>query len=581
MYLKNLIKDSTLFEFLMLAPLDSILILIGSFISGFLQSVSALLLLPLMAHLNFTVNDPTSMTFIHYFEVIISWFSLDNSLFTILCFLVLATWSIKWMDYFIKAYSARASAKITKDLRKKIIEGVMKASWSYFVKKKTGSVIHSVVTEGGKTVAGFRDSINFISAILQGTVLLFTTFMVSPIVSLAVILTGIFFAIIFYPWISYAKQVGARTGKLLESITSRLSDGLHGLKPIKAMNNDRFLIPLLNQETFDLEKQEFRGFLVSKLPVVFRDSIFILIVAVGAYFAIEYSQIPTASLLPMLFLFRGAVNQFSGAQGLFQAQKGMEPYYISLKKNLSEAERMVEKWEGTLDPVFNDRIKIKNLKFAYSTTSVLKDLSIEIPKNSFVALMGESGGGKTTFSDILCALYQPDSGDVLVDDKNLLLLDINKWRQMIGYVPQDLFLFHDNVFNNVNLGDVKISKEKVKESLIDAGAWDFVSSLPEGMHTVIGERGIRLSGGQRQRISIARAIIRKPQLLILDEATTALDPKTEERILKTIRKLTEKGITVVAVSHQKAVLNIADKVYNLESGRFKEVSSLKPNKISK
>ena len=577
MYLKNLFKDSTIFEFIMLAPLDSILILIGSFISGFLLSVSALALLPLMVHLNFTVNDPTSITFIRYFEVIISWLGLENSLFTILCFLVLATWSIKWMDYFIKAYSARASAKITKDLRKKILEAVLKASWSYFVKKQTGTVIHSVVTEAGKTVAGYRDSINFISAILQGTVLLLTTFMVSPIVSLAAILTGIVFTITFSPWISYAKEVGARTGKLLESITSRLADGLHGLKPIKAMNNDRFLIPLLNQETIDLEKIEFRGFLVAKLPMVLRDSIFILIVAVGAYSALEYSQIPTASLLPMLFLFRGAVNQFSAAQGVFQAQKGMEPYYISLKKNLSEAERMVEKWEGTLDPVFNDRIKIKNLKFAYSTTSVLKDLSIEIPKNSFVALMGESGVGKTTFSDILCALYLPDSGEVLVDGNNLQLFNIKKWRQMIGYVPQDLYLFHDNIINNVNLGDVEISKEKVEESLREAGAWEFVSRLPEGVNTVIGERGIRLSGGQRQRVSIARAIIRKPQLLILDEATTALDPTTEERILKTIRKLTGKGITVIAVSHQKAVLKIADHVYNLRKGQFEKMKTLYSN----
>ena len=149
MLLKDLYKDSTIFEFVMLAPRDSILILIGSLISGLLQSTSALALLPLMAHLNVAVNDSSSKTFIHYFEVVVSWLGLTNSLITILCFLVLATWSIRWIEYFINAFSAKVSAKIVKNLRKQLIETVLKAKWGYFVKKQTGSVVHSVITETG------------------------------------------------------------------------------------------------------------------------------------------------------------------------------------------------------------------------------------------------------------------------------------------------------------------------------------------------------------------------------------------------------------------------------------------------
>ena len=134
MHLKNLYKDLTIFEFVMLAPLDSILILIGSIISGILQSASVLTILPLMQHLNVTVvNDPSSKTFIHYFEVVMSWLGIVNCLVTVLCFLVLATWSIKWIEYFIKAFSAKVSAKIVKSLRKQIIEVVLRANWGYFV----------------------------------------------------------------------------------------------------------------------------------------------------------------------------------------------------------------------------------------------------------------------------------------------------------------------------------------------------------------------------------------------------------------------------------------------------------------
>jgi len=579
MRLKSLFTNITIFGFVMLEPLSSILILIGSILLGFFQSLSVLAIMPLMKYLDIAGNESSSMFFIRYFDGMISWLGLDNSIATVLGFMVLTTWSILGVEYIISAYSVKVSARIVRNLREQIVGAVINAKWFYFVQKKTGSVVHAIVTETGKTVAGYNDSIRFFSAILQGVVLLIATFLVSPFISMLVLLTGIVFILIFSPWIAYAKQVGTRTGESLKLITERITDGLHGLKPLKAMNNDRFLIPILNHETVELEKQQIRAFMVSKIPVALRASMVILIVGLGTYFAVVYSLIPLVSLVPMIILFRNAITQLGTAQGVFQAQKGMEPFYISLKKSIAEAHRMEEKWEGTLDPIFNNSITINNMNFSYPTKSVLSNLSMVIPKNSFIALMGESGGGKTTFSDILCALYMPDSGEILVDGQNLNELDLKKWRRIIGYVPQDLFLFHDTIMHNVNLGNLRISEEDVVKALKDSGAWEFVSELPEGIKTVIGERGIRLSGGQRQRLSIARAIVRKPQLLILDEATTALDPATEERILRTLRKLTDQGITIVAVSHQMAVLDIADQVYNLENGRFEEVNSTYPNKI--
>ena len=572
MNLKNIFKKSTAIEFISLAPMESVFILIGSIISGLLQSASILALFPLMKYLDASLEQFSNPLITAYFERFFYWMGMNNSLIAVLGFMVLATWGIKWIDYFIKSYSARVSAKIVKNLRQQIIESVMHASWSYFINKRVGYIIHSVITETGKSVSGYNDAIRFFSAILQGGVLLVTTFILSPFISLIVAITGIVLVILFTPWIAYAKQVAVKTGKLLQEITSRITDTLHGLKPLKAMNNDRFLMPILNRETVDLEKQQFRGFLVSQLPVVLRDSVIILVMATVAYISLEYSIITKANLLPMLLLFGGAVRQLAAAQGVFQSQKGMEPYYVSLKENIAEATKMNEKVYGNINPVFNEKIVIKNISFSYGEVSILRNASMAINKKSFIAIMGESGGGKTTFTDLLCALYKPNSGEILIDDNNLQSLDINKWRQMIGYVPQDLVLFHDSIANNVNLGDVSISTQKVKEALQDAGALTFVESLPEGLNTIIGERGIRLSGGQRQRISIARAIVRDPKLLILDEATTALDPETEERILKTIRSLTNKGITAVAVSHQTAVLDIADQVFKLENGKFEKIT---------
>ena len=559
-------------EFLMLSPVSSILMLIFTILLGILHSLSFLALMPLMKYLGVLGNESSNTFFIRYFDKMIEWLGLDNSLVSVLIFMVLLMWSISGIGYFITAYSAKVSARITRDLREQFFNSIIKAKWFYFVKKQTGSVIHSVITETQSTVRGYQLSIQTCSNSIQSIILLITTFMVSPLISMFALLVGIIFIIIFNPWLAYAKGIGRRTGVLLQSITSRITDGLLGLKPIKAMNSDRFLIPILRHETIELEKEQVKSFMVSQLPTVIRDSTVILIVALGTYSAIQYSLIPLVSLIPMIFLFRTAIGKLGTTQSITQKLKEMEPFLISLKKNIGEINRIGEKWEGFFDPIFNDSITINNLNFSYPTRSVLSDVSIVIQKNSFIALMGESGAGKTTFSDILCALFTPDSGEVLVDGRNLFYeLDIKKWRRMIGYVPQDLFLFHDTIMKNVTLGDSEIREEDVVRALKDAGAWEFVSELPERMNTVIGERGIRLSGGQRQRLSIARAVVRKPQLLILDEATTALDPKTEEKILRTLRQLTDKGITIVAVSHQTAVLDIADDVYRLAEGRFEKV----------
>jgi ATP-binding cassette subfamily C protein len=143
-------------------------------------------------------------------------------------------------------------------------------------------------------------------------------------------------------------------------------------------------------------------------------------------------------------------------------------------------------------------------------------------------------------------------------------IDLKKWRRMIGYVPQETLLLHDSILMNVTLGDKDLTAEDIEGALRAAGAWEFVSILPQGMHSVVGERGQKLSGGQRQRIAIARALAHKPKLLILDEATTALDPESEAAICETMQKLGGK-ITILAISHQPALLKVADQAYRLQN----------------
>jgi len=162
-------------------------------------------------------------------------------------------------------------------------------------------------------------------------------------------------------------------------------------------------------------------------------------------------------------------------------------------------------------------------------------------------------------------LLRPQKGEVWIDNLPLAQVDLRRWRRMIGYVPQETLLLHDTVFINVTLGEKDIGSTDVEYALRAAGAWEFVSALPQGLNSVVGERGHKLSGGQRQRIAIARALVHKPRLLILDEATTALDPENEAAICATLRELSGE-ITILAISHQPAVLEVADRAYRLEDG---------------
>jgi len=160
-------------------------------------------------------------------------------------------------------------------------------------------------------------------------------------------------------------------------------------------------------------------------------------------------------------------------------------------------------------------------------------------------------------------------GRVLVDGISLSEFELHEWRQMIGYVPQETLLLHDSVLHNVTLGDPDLGEEETEEALRAAGAWDFVAKLPEGMHTLAGERGGKLSGGQRQRLCIARALVRQPRLLILDEATSALDPESEAAICDTLDSL-RGSITILAISHQAGLGRIADRVVHLRNGVIEE-----------
>ena len=203
---------------------------------------------------------------------------------------------------------------------------------------------------------------------------------------------------------------------------------------------------------------------------------------------------------------------------------------------------------GEKQPTLEVGTRFEKVTFSYpgQDSPVLRDLTPQFPARQLTVLTGPSGAGKSTVTDLLLGFQRPQEGRILIDGVPLEEIDLVAWRRMIGYVPQDLMLFTETIFANITLLNPELTEEMAIEALQAAGAWDFVKSLPEGIYTPVGERGGRFSGGQRQRISIARALVHKPKLLILDEVTSALDAATEESICRTMEEL-RRDITIIAI----------------------------------
>jgi ATP-binding cassette subfamily C protein len=294
------------------------------------------------------------------------------------------------------------------------------------------------------------------------------------------------------------------------------------------------------------------------------------VIAIGIYVALEKWGMPFASVLVLVILLGRVLGQLSKIQKQYQKLVTMESAFWSLRKSIKQAEKAREISEGTEQPRLESAIRLDRISFAYGDKKVLQEVSLTIPTRSLTTIIGSSGSGKTTLVDLIIGLYKPDTGAVYLDDVPLTRIDLKLWRRKLGYVPQEQLLLHDSILTNVTLGDPQLTEADAEYALKEANAWEFVSELPEGLHSSVGERGTKLSGGQRQRIMIARALVHRPSVLILDEPTSALDPASESLISETLRRL-RTDYTILAISHQPALAESADVVYRLQHGQLSEV----------
>ena len=565
----------TLVTYIMVFPRRSALVMIALLAAGIAEGLSLTALLPL---LSVAVGDASSSETGRTVVQAMQRVGLEPTISTMLLIIVIGMITKSLILLLANRQVGYTVAHVASKLRQELIEALLASRWQYYLRQPAGSLANSVATEAYRAAQGFEHAANVMALSIQVLVYSTVALFISWEVTLASLVLGAAMLLVLQNLVRVAGRAGDKQTHLLRHLLSYLADVLASVKSLKAMARDNVADAILRDETKQLEKATRREVMSREALLAMQEPLLATLIAGGLYLALVVWQLSLASVMVMVFLLTRIQSLLNKAQRRYQHLVVQESAYWALRAAIKDAQDAAERTVGTQQPTLQQGISLRHISFNYDKKSIFQDMSIEIPVNSFTSITGPSGAGKSTLLDLLCGLAEPQSGEILIDGMSLHEIDLHHWRRMIGYVSQDTILLHDTILSNILIGAPDLTQADAEQALQQAGAWDFVCSLPAGLLTVVGERGGLLSGGQRQRIAIARALAHRPLFLLLDEPTSALDPDSEKIICETLQRLAQ-GLTIIAVSHQPAVINAADRIFTLSKGKA-ELLPLKPSNLA-
>ena len=456
-------------------------------------------------------------------------------------------------------------ALIATEMRLNLLKSLFATRWEYFIRQPIGQLTNGIAFEAHRASTAFHFGAKLAAMVIEAVIYMVLAFLVSWQATLLALAGGVFILVVLRRLIKKTRRAGQRQTTHMQDLVAQMTDILISIKPLKAMAREDSADAVLTDRTRRLNRALQKQVLSKAALGSFQEPLITVFLVLCLYAALSYWNLSLTSILAMVLFVGKILKQVQKIQNEYANLAEYDSAYWSLLDKINNASQAREVLTGSLTPELKAAIRLDSVSFSYDENVVLNEVSLAVPAGAFVVLCGPSGSGKTTIADLLIGLLRPQHGEVWIDELSISQVDIRNWRQMIGYVPQENLLLHDTVLQNVSLGQATVSEQDAEKSLRAAGAWDFVQKMPKGMFSVVGERGSMLSGGQRQRIAIARALVKRPKLLILDEATTALDPKTEKEICATLQQL-RGDITILAISHQPTLLECADWAYQVKEG---------------
>jgi len=489
---------------------------------------------------------------------------ISPTIYTLLGLILFAIWLKNALIFAAEQRIGYIAADVATELRMNLLTAMIASRWSFFTRQSTGGLANSMATEASRAAQAYVFAVRLLASVVEATVYTAVAVLVSWQTTVLCFVAGGIALSASHVFVRIAHRAGDKQTRWYRALLASLSDVLQSVKTFKAMGRDH-----VAEEVLTLETQKLRGALrrqaLGESAIDSAQESLLATVIVGGILVAYAFGVPLATVAFMAIVLGQTLQRIGRVQKMHQKMLTCESAYWALDATIKEARAEAEQSAGSERVALTEGIEFDNVSFAYGDHRILTDVSLTIPAGVITCLVGDSGSGKTTVADLVIGLITPQSGEIRVDGRPLGELDARSWRHTIGYVPQENLLLHDSIFHNVVLGDPSLTRAQVEAALKVAEAWDFVTRLPNGIDTIVGERGALLSGGQRQRIMIARALAHQPRLLILDEATSALDPATEAGICATLRALRGK-LTILTVSHQTAMADVADEVYRVEAG---------------
>jgi ATP-binding cassette subfamily C protein len=464
------------------------------------------------------------------------------------------------------SYAGVSSARVANNLRKRLIAAIFEARWSFYAEQSGGRFANAISNDCGRSGDAYSLAAMVVSYSVQATMYAIVGILVNPKIALVGLGFGLLVSLVTTKLVRITRKAGFKQTDSTATLTVLMVDMLNNIKPLKTMERYETMLASLAGTLRRLKRSLVTRQLSMHGLNQLSDALVAIIVAGGVYLANTYWKIPLPELAVSGMIFYQIITSIAKIQKFMVIATQVESAYLRTTELIELAEQHKEQLTGVKAPDIGKSCRFEDVSFSHGSTPILHNVDIEFPANRISVLSGSSGAGKTTIIDLLIGLNRPTSGRIMIGADPLPDVDIRAWRRQIGYVPQELSLLHASIRDNISLNDPSIPDAQIVEALELAGAGEFLANLAHGLDTDVGEMGGKLSGGQRQRISLARALVTKPKVLILDEVTSALDGRTEADIVSNIAGL--RGLfTIVAITHRPAWTDIADRLYLVKEGR--------------
>ena len=565
-----------LIAFMRAYPLQTLVLLPAMLLASLAEGLSAAFVLPILnlagAEESAAESGPGAAgdAFASQLTGLIEGFGLKADLQTMLVLVVLGILSKSLLVLIANQRIGYVAARLTTDLRLELLEAVLASRWRYFVNQPIGNLANAMATEAMRAATGYIYGMTTLSLLLMASVYIGAALLVSWAATLYAVLGSLLIAIAMHGLVRMARRAGKSQTKLYTTLISRLTDTLQAVKLFKVSAREALAGSVLIASTEGLNRALRREVWSNAALTAAQEPLYTLVIALGLFVAFSYFGMSTAAVTTLTIMLLRVMVSLGKAQKQYQKMMACDSAYWSLQQSIEAAREQAEVSPGDRAPTLRQAVQLSDIDLSFEGAKVLEGASMEIPVGAMTTLIGPSGSGKSSIVNCISGLLTPDAGQVAIDGVPLDDIDLAAWRSRIGYVPQEHLILNDTVRNNVTLGEAGVSRDQIESALDAAGLKDLVREMPEGLDSPVGERGARLSGGQRQRLMIARALLHKPWLLILDEATSGIDAKSERAIGETLESL-KKEMAILAVFHQSELGEVADRTYSIEDGCLRRV----------